>query len=73
MLFSDTMSREGDFDPASLACDPVTFVSTRGNRYWTSEVELDRLLESCGFVIVDRQRRPNTLHGDGLLRVARRR
>ncbi len=73
LLFSDTMSREGDFDPASLSCDPATFVSTRGNRYWTSEPELDALLEATGFVIESRHRRPNVQHGDGLIRVARRR
>lgn len=35
VLFSDTMSREGAFDPARMGCDPATFVSVRGNRYWT--------------------------------------
>lgn len=69
LLFSETMSREGDFDPASVSCDPVTFASTRGNRYWTSEVELDALLEDCGFAITTRQRRPNGPHGDDLIRV----
>lgn len=72
LLFSDTMSREGDFDPASVSCDPVTFTSTRGNRYWTSGPELDALLAATGFVIESRHRRSNTLHGDSLIRVARR-
>lgn len=72
VLFSDTMSREGAFDPARMGCDPATFVSVRGNRYWTSERELDEALAAAGFDILARDARcEEPGEGDGLIRVAR--
>jgi SAM-dependent methyltransferase len=74
VLFSDTMSREGDFDPPKLGCDPTTFISINGNRYWTSARELDDLLATAGFDIISASARcsePGV--GDGLVRVAVRR
>jgi len=72
LLFSDTMSREGSFDPAMMHCDPSTFISLHNNRYWTSERELDDELAAAGFEIIDRGARPEEPGiGIGLIRVAR--
>jgi SAM-dependent methyltransferase len=54
LLFSETMSREGDIDLAKLQVDPATFVSYSGNRYWTTRAELDAELERTGFEILFR-------------------
>ena len=72
-LFSDTMSREGDFDPPKLGCDPITYISQRGNRYWISEADLRREL-AAEFEIVSLRRVTNDPGiGDGLITLARRR
>ncbi len=73
ILFSDTMSRDGNFDPVRMSCDPTTFISHHGNRYWTSAAELDAALEAAGFAILHRDLRPDDPGvGDGLIRIARR-
>jgi SAM-dependent methyltransferase len=54
ILFSETMSREGELDAAKLGIDPITFVSRNGNRYWTTRTELDDELARAGFEVVFR-------------------
>jgi SAM-dependent methyltransferase len=54
ILFSETMSREGELDAAKLGVDPATFVSLNGNRYWTTRAELDDELARAGFEVVFR-------------------
>lgn len=74
LLFSTTMSREGELDTATLNVDPVTFISTHGNRYWTTRAELDADLEREGFEIVFRDERlAGPGQGRDLTRYARRR
>jgi SAM-dependent methyltransferase len=74
LLFSATMSREGDLDCAKLSVDPATFVSRSGNRYWTTRVELDAELERAGFDIVMRdEHEAGPGEGRDLTRVVRRR
>lgn len=73
LVFSDTMSREGGFDPTRAPVDPTTFISTSGNRYWTSAAELDAAFAAAGFAIVHRAARPSDPgFGDMLVRVARK-
>jgi SAM-dependent methyltransferase len=71
-LFSDSMSREGDFDPPKLGCDPITYVSQRGNRYWVSEAELIAELADFDIVWMRRVTKEPGI-GDGLTALARRR
>ena len=75
LLFTDTMSREGDIDFDVFGFDPTTFISKHGNRYLVGEAELDAELAAAGFEIVFRQTRPHLDEpiGHGLVRVARRR
>jgi len=73
LLFSETMSREGDLDPAALNIDPATFISRNGNRYWTTRAELDGELARAGFEIsfrADEQAGPG--EGCNLVTYARR-
>lgn len=73
LLFSETMSREGDLDLDKLAVDPATFVSRNGNRYWTSRAELDDELQRAGLRIVVRdEHAAGPGEGIDLTRVARR-
>lgn len=54
VLFSETMSREGELDLEKLSVDPATFVSRHGNRYWTTRDELDGELARAGFEVLVR-------------------
>ncbi len=74
LLFSETMSREGELDLAALDIDPATFISRHGNRYWTTRGELDSELERAGFEILVREERfAGPGHGRELTTYARRR
>jgi SAM-dependent methyltransferase len=55
ILFSETMSREGDLDPTKLEIDPATFVSRSGKRYWTTRPELDAALTRARFEVIFRE------------------
>lgn len=73
LLFSETMSREGDLDLDKLGVDPTTFESKNGNRYWTTRVALDDELARAGFEIVARDEQvAGPGEGTNLMRVARR-
>jgi SAM-dependent methyltransferase len=74
LLFSDTMSREGNVDFDRFGFDPTTFVSKNNNRYLVGESELDAELSAAGFEIAFRYRRPDPVlpFGDSLERVARK-
>lgn len=74
VLFSETMSREGELDPAKLDIDPATFISRHGNRYWTTRAELDAELANAGFDVVLRDERSSGPGcGRDLITYARRR
>lgn len=50
-MFSETMSCEGEFDPAAYDVDPVTRVARNHTRYWVSRSELRQEFEEQGFMI----------------------
>ena len=76
LFFSETMSREGRFDPAGFDATPPRYVSANMTRRWISANELDHELERAGLEIVERRvRRPSPDDppvGDLLWTVARR-
>ncbi|MBL0214042.1 MAG: class I SAM-dependent methyltransferase [Myxococcales bacterium] len=74
LLFSESMSREGNVDFETFGFDPTTFISRNGNRYLVGASELDAELAAAGFEIVQRQARPDLelAMGHHLMRVARR-
>ncbi len=74
VFFSDTMSREGYVDFERHQIDPVSFVSSAGNRYLVSADELDAELGAAGLEILTRDARPDAASaiGHSLVRVARR-
>jgi SAM-dependent methyltransferase len=75
LLFTDTMSREGEIDWDLYSFDPTTFISKHGNRYLVGEAELDGELAAAGFDVVFRETRPNSTprFGPMLVRVAMKR
>lgn len=60
VLFSETMSREGDFDPARFDVDPTTGISGNRRRIWTSAASLDGELRRAGFTIAHAETCPPT-------------
>lgn len=50
-MFSETMSCEGEFDPAAYDVDPATRVARNQTRYWVSRQELRQEFEEQGFVV----------------------
>lgn len=52
VFFSETMTREGLFDPAKVGADPDTFISKGRTRIWVSKIELDEELRGVGFNII---------------------
>lgn len=75
LLFSESMSREGDVDFDAFGFDPTTFVSRNGNRYLVGATELDAELADAGFEILVAHARPDLelAMGHHLSRIARRR
>ncbi|MEM7626100.1 MAG: class I SAM-dependent methyltransferase [Planctomycetota bacterium] len=55
IFFSETMTRQGDFDPDVVNADPVTFVCKHQSRYWASEAEILSSIAGCGFDAVFQQ------------------
>lgn len=73
LLFSDTMSAEGDFSPAAMAADPLSRRALNGHRFWVTEQEFRAELEAAGFVVDHLERRANEPGvGDMLTVYARR-
>ena len=75
ILFSETMSAEGEFDWFALEVDPETRTDRRRTRYWVKSQELDDELGGVGFVTVWRQLRPQPdrpAHGDTIVTVSKR-
>jgi len=64
-FFSETMSCEGDFDPARFDADPVTRVARNGMRVWVSRRELEAELEVAGFEVLELGLRPDPQPGVG--------
>jgi SAM-dependent methyltransferase len=64
-LWSETMSREGRFDPAAVNADPDTGIARNGTRIWIAAAALDRELASAGFRIVRREVTPPDAHTGG--------
>jgi SAM-dependent methyltransferase len=52
ILFSETMSCEGEFDAEALDADPATRIARKHTRYWVSRSELNGELEAAGFGIL---------------------
>jgi 2-polyprenyl-3-methyl-5-hydroxy-6-metoxy-1,4-benzoquinol methylase len=70
VMFSETMTREGDFSAAAVDADPRTFVSRHQNRYWVGRAEALEELKSAGFEIIkDRLKPQEDLPGVGELLV----
>jgi SAM-dependent methyltransferase len=58
-FFSETMSCEGDFDPARFDVDPATRRSRSGRRYWVGEAELHAELIEAGLRVTHHRRVPS--------------
>ncbi len=52
VFFSETMTREGIFDPDRFDIDPETHISSAGTRIWVSKIELDEELRAARFSII---------------------
>jgi SAM-dependent methyltransferase len=52
ILFSETMSSEGDFDAAAVGADPATRIARNHTRYWVTLSELNSELASAGFRVI---------------------
>lgn len=75
LFFSETMSREGAFDPAAVDADPTSFVSRGQNRFWASRAELNDALRVAGLEILFQDRRTQVdapWAGDTVVVIARR-
>jgi 2-polyprenyl-3-methyl-5-hydroxy-6-metoxy-1,4-benzoquinol methylase len=64
IFFSETMTREGFFDPDKFDVDPETHISASGTRIWVSKIELDEELRGANFNIIHTYSR-NHGHGFG--------
>lgn len=64
ILFSETMTREGFFDPDQFDVDPETYISAERTRIWVSKIELDEELRGANFNIIHTYSR-NHGHGFG--------
>jgi SAM-dependent methyltransferase len=60
VFFSETMTREGDFDPELVDADPETFISSAHTRIWVSKIELDEDLRGASFNIIHTYTRRQT-------------
>lgn len=58
LFFSETMSREGRFDPTRADASPPDYISTNRTRRWRSAAELDQELTTAGLTILERRIRP---------------
>lgn len=65
-FFSETMTREGGFDPEMLDVDPETFISASGTRIWVSKIELDEELRAARFNVIHTYSRRQEEPGFGL-------
>jgi SAM-dependent methyltransferase len=52
LLFSETMTREGNFSPDFVSADPQTFIACNHSRYWVGREEALEDLKSVGFEIL---------------------
>jgi ubiquinone/menaquinone biosynthesis C-methylase UbiE len=52
VFFSETMTREGNFDPEKFDIDPETYISSAHTRIWVSKLELDEELRAANFNVV---------------------
>jgi 2-polyprenyl-3-methyl-5-hydroxy-6-metoxy-1,4-benzoquinol methylase len=57
ILFSETMSCEGDFDAVAMEADPATRTASSHTRYWVSQRELNGEIEATGFRVVHQELR----------------
>jgi SAM-dependent methyltransferase len=73
LLFSETMSAEGDFDPSRVRAEPVSRVSTDGRRIWVLRRELERELATAGFSIIAQYASPDDPGAGTLLATVARR
>lgn len=58
LLFSETMSSEGGFEPSAFDVPEGAAANRSRTRIWVSQRQLDAELESAGFRVVARQLRP---------------
>lgn len=66
VLFSETMSCDGDFDAAAVEADPVTRIACSRTRYWVSRQELCEEYGSAGFrILYQAYRSPEDSGGTG--------
>jgi SAM-dependent methyltransferase len=72
ILFSDTGSCEGDFDPLVVEADPETHVATNHSRCWVSQVELNRELQATGWRVTHQEVRANEPWGSMIVTYAQR-
>jgi len=56
-LFSETMSAEGVLDTDAFEIDPATRVNRNHTRFWTTQAELNNLLNSADLAILDQSLR----------------
>ncbi|MFW6053433.1 MAG: class I SAM-dependent methyltransferase [Persicimonas sp.] len=52
VYFSETMSRDGSFDPEKFDIDPHTWISRSHTRIMKSKIELDEELREAGFNVI---------------------
>lgn len=67
IFFSESMSSEGDFDPARVDADPATRVARNGTRFWARGDEIDAELALAGFRVLYRALGPSEPPGTGAL------
>lgn len=58
LIFSETMTREGDFSPSAMDADPRTFIARHHNRYWVARAEAMEEMKSVGFEIFYERLKP---------------
>jgi ubiquinone/menaquinone biosynthesis C-methylase UbiE len=58
LIFSEMMTREGDFSPSVVDADPRTFIARHHNRYWVGREEALDELKSTGFEILHERLKP---------------
>lgn len=72
ILFSDTGSCEGDFDPLVVEADPETRVARNHTRCWVSQAELNRELQATGWQVTHQEVRANEPWGSMIVTYAQR-
>jgi SAM-dependent methyltransferase len=72
IMFSDTGSCEGNFDPLVMDADPVTRIARNHTRCWVSQADLNRELQATGWRVAHQEVRANAPWGAMIVTYAQR-